>query len=173
MGVGKSTLGKLVARDLGLPFLDFDHIIEDAMEMSISDIFAQYGEPFFRKLEHDHLRDLIAISNLFVVGTGGGLPCNSENMSTMNESGLTVYLSAPPKDIADRLSHANGSRPLIAGKTSEELEEYVELLLSKRKMYYEESHITIDLDLSRSKHFNAEKIVKAIRDHEHSTLGEV
>ncbi|MCL4109198.1 UNVERIFIED_CONTAM: hypothetical protein GTU68_028379 [Idotea baltica] len=163
MGVGKSTLGKLVARDLDLPFLDFDHIIEDAMEMSISNIFARYGEAFFRKLEHDHLRDLIAISNSFVVGTGGGLPCNSENMATMNQAGLTVYLSASPEDIASRLSHSTASRPLIAGKNMQELEEYVAVLLSKRRIHYEQSHIRVELDLGRSKQFNAGQIVQAVR----------
>ncbi|NND33391.1 MAG: shikimate kinase, partial [Saprospiraceae bacterium] len=121
MGVGKSTLGSIVADQLGLPFYDFDAIIEEEMNMSISSIFAQYGELFFRKIEHDTLRDVLQARNNFVMGTGGGLPCFNNNMAKMNEYGYTIYLRADTDDIVERLHHSSGSRPLLMGKNRDEL----------------------------------------------------
>ena len=162
MGIGKSTLGKLVAQALNYEFLDFDTIIEEDMGMSISSIFAQYGEPFFRKLEHDTLGEVIQTRNDFVMGTGGGLPCFNNNMTKINEHGCSVYLRANANEIANRLADSSGSRPLIQDKSREELKKYVIDLLEIRNDFYLRSHLIVDLDLSLSKQENVDRIIKEL-----------
>jgi shikimate kinase len=163
MGVGKSTLGRLVAETLSLRFLDFDLLLEEQQQMSISDIFARYGEVYFRKLEHDLLREVVQTNDQFVISTGGGLPCFHQNLHFMNSHGITIYLKSDAKAIADRLGHSTGSRPLVAGKSSSELHLFVEETLSKRSHYYSQAHIVINLDLEAPKEINVNLIVDTIR----------
>ena len=158
MGVGKSTLGNMIASGLGYEFFDFDTIIEEEMGMSISTIFAEYGELFFRKVEHDTLGEVIQTRDDFVMGTGGGLPCFNDNMARMNRFGYTVYLRASAEEIAERLSTSSGTRPLIRGKSRHELDIFVKELLSKREEFYQQANLIVDLDLSRSKQANAAKL---------------
>lgn len=163
MGVGKSTLGRLLAEQLALRFLDFDVLLEEHQQMSISDIFARYGEVYFRKLEHDLLREVVQTNDQFVMGTGGGLPCYNHNMQFMNEQGQTIYLKSDPVAIAGRLGKSTGLRPLIVGKSALELYEYVEETLAKRDQFYAQANLVIDIDLQATKESNVDLIVKTIR----------
>lgn len=165
MGVGKSTLGKTVADLLALPFYDLDTLIERKHETTISEIFSEYGEALFRKLEHDELLECIARCPDMVLGTGGGLPCHLNNLEIMNDCGLTIYLQADAKDIADRLSSASGMRPLIADKKGVELARFVVDLLSKRHGIYMQSQLVVNLDLSDSKQSNTQRVYLAIEDY--------
>jgi shikimate kinase len=165
MGIGKSTLGKMVAQALNYEFWDFDTIIEEDMGMSISSIFAQYGEVFFRKVEHDTLGEVIQTRTDFVMGTGGGLPCFNDNMTKINEHGCSVYLRATANEIAARLADSSGDRPLIQNKSREELKQYVTDLLEIRNDFYLRSHLIIDLDLGLTKRENAARIVKELTSY--------
>lgn len=162
MGVGKSTLGRLAAETLSVDFMDFDVLIEEHQEMSISEIFSAYGETYFRKLEHDLLREVIQTRDDFIMGTGGGLPCFHNNLEVMNEHGQTIYLKASAEAIAERLWNSSGSRPLIANKSKEELATFVEETLGNRNKYYLRATHVLDVDLALSKSVNAHQLIQII-----------
>jgi shikimate kinase len=140
-GVGKSTIGKTLARNLGLPFLDLDTLIEKEAGMSISGIFEQEGEVHFRLLEQQTLQKYSA-SNA-VIATGGGTPCFYDNALAMKNAGCCVYLTASVKMVMSRLKQAKSSRPLIAKlETDEALLEYLDKTLLERSEYYERAHLS-------------------------------
>lgn len=163
MGVGKSTLGQMVAEEIDMPFLDLDEWIEDRMQMSISEIFSTFGEPFFRKLEHDNLREAVQTYDHFMMATGGGLPCFGNNLDYMNRHGFSVYLKATVDDIEARLIHSSGKRPVLDAMNREELQTHIQSLLAKREEYYLKSSKVIDLDLALEKDQNVTRLVDLIR----------
>lgn len=162
MGVGKSTLGRMVAERLLMEFLDFDALLEEYQQMTITEIFTNLGEPFFRKLEHDLLREVIQTRDQFIMGTGGGLPCFHNNLELMNTYGHTIYLRSSAAAIAERLIQSTGSRPLIANKSKEELLDFVTQMLKTREVYYNQAKTTVDLDLTLSKEENADRLLSAV-----------
>lgn len=164
MGVGKSTLGKMAADLLSVEFIDFDSLLEEHHQMTISEIFAQCGETFFRKLEHELLREVIQTRDQFIMGTGGGLPCFHNNLQFMNQHGYTVYLRASSDSIVERLSMSAGSRPLIMNKSTTELYDFVTAMLVEREPIYQQSHSTVELDLSLGKQQNVEKLLFILKN---------
>lgn len=142
MGCGKSTIGRKVAALMGINFIDLDKFIEERNFKSVPDIFAQEGELAFREKERQALMEVSQFEDI-VVGTGGGAPCFFDNMQLMNDAGITIYL-APDNDIlAYRLLKSKTERPLIAGKSREDLLEFIETALQKRAPFYEQSKIVI------------------------------
>ena len=103
MASGKSTFGKELAKDKGLPFLDLDECVESREGRSISEIFAKEGEEYFRKREREILHEICNEADEFVLATGGGTPCFFDNMDYMNQAGTTVFLNTSPLVIVDRL----------------------------------------------------------------------
>jgi len=156
MGVGKTTLGKKLAKSLGLAFIDSDEELEKQFKLSIPDFFKQYGEATFRKKEQAWLERLDHKNA--VISTGGGMPCFHGNIELMKEKGLVIYLERPAKEIVKRLEQGKNKRPLIAQKSEEELLEFVEDLLSKRSFYYEQA----DLTISREDQ-NVERMIELIK----------
>ena len=102
MGSGKTTIGRGLARRLGLRFIDMDTEVEQRTGMSVTDYFAARGEEAFRGEEREVLRCLTNEQDA-VVATGGGVPCFFDNMEVMNASGLTIYLKMGPEKLAARL----------------------------------------------------------------------
>jgi shikimate kinase len=151
MGVGKTTLGKMMASKLRLPFVDMDHWISQQQKLTISEIFGKYGEPFFRKLEFESLRDIIQSYEDVIIATGGGFPCHGQNMEIMNQLGTTIYFNTDAKPLAKRLAHAKTVRPLIAGKDEAQILEVIEELLSKREKFYQQAHHLVHLDVENTK----------------------
>ena len=92
MGCGKSTLGRKLARRLGIPYADTDALVEEREGASVSDVFRYEGEQRFREVEREVLDRVIGEGAVPVVSTGGGLPTWSDNMARMNAAGCTVYL---------------------------------------------------------------------------------
>lgn len=142
MGCGKSTIGRKVAALMGINFIDLDKYIEERNFKSVPDIFAQEGETSFRLKESQALKEVAQFEDI-VVGTGGGAPCFHENMKLMNESGITIYLAPDIETLAYRLLKSKTERPLIAGKSREELLQFIETALEKRSPFYEQSRIVI------------------------------
>ena len=135
MGCGKSTLGKRLAKHLDLQFVDMDHYIEMRNHKTVPQIFAEEGEAEFRKKERKALEELSEFSNI-VIATGGGAPCFFDNIDLMNNTGTTIYMNIDPAILADRLIHSKTERPLIKGKSQEELTVFIDEMLTIRRPFY-------------------------------------
>ncbi len=144
MGSGKSTLGRRLAARLNCPFVDLDHAIEAQEGQSISEIFAERGETAFRALEHQRLLEAIERHADGVFSTGGGAPCYHNHMELMNRVGLTIYLRMEPAMLFSRLEKGRAHRPLIAGKSDEQLRAYIADTLSAREPCYRQARVTVD-----------------------------
>jgi len=143
MGCGKTTTGKRLSKKYGLDFIDLDHYIEQRYLKTISQLFQEKGENGFREIERDLLREVSDFENI-IISTGGGAACFFDNMELMNSRGETVYLKASAADLAEYLSVANKSRPLLAKKSKEELFDFVSEMLQKREPFYSMAKHTID-----------------------------
>jgi shikimate kinase len=155
MGVGKTTIGRKLAKVLNREFLDADEEIEKQTGKTIASIFQEHGEAYFRELEREWLQQLPETG--VVVSTGGGMPCFFDNMNTMNQKGLTIYLQRPPAELVHRLKNAKKERPLVKDKTEEELLEFITDLLNRREIYYKKAKIVLDRN-----HQDVDTIVKLI-----------
>ena len=135
MAAGKTTLGKALARDLGLQFIDLDHYIENRYHSTVGQIFAERGEEAFRQIEQRMLHEVAEFEDV-IIATGGGTPCFFDNMDYMNAQGITVYLEASVDVIHTRLTIARVQRPLVKGKTADELRHYITDMLEHRRPHY-------------------------------------
>lgn len=143
MGSGKTTLAKKLASKLELPFIDTDDEIVKEIGMSITEYFQLHGEEKFRELERKQL--LKTAQQNAIVSTGGGSPCFFDNMHWMNENGISVYLQMSPKSLFDRLSQSKpNKRPILIGKTEEELFNFITEKLTEREPFYQQAHLIID-----------------------------
>jgi shikimate kinase len=156
MGSGKTTAGKKLASALGYTFIDLDDYIEKLEKKSIAKIFEDFGEDYFRNIERTCLNEVSLIDNI-VVSTGGGAPCFYDNMQLMNSQGVTVYLKMTPQQLYSRLKDAVIQRPLLSGKSPDELIEYIKLKLLERESFYlQATHIVEGTNLK------TERLVKLI-----------
>ena len=147
MGAGKTTLGKAFARALGLTFVDLDWYIEERFHKSIRQLFVERGEEGFRELEKRMLHEAGDFEDV-VISVGGGTPCFFDNMEYMNEAGETVFLDVNLQVLFRRLKVAKQQRPLLDGKTDEELKAFIQEALQKRLPFY-----------TKAKHiFNGERL---------------
>jgi shikimate kinase len=147
MGSGKTTLGKQLARKLGYSFIDQDDYIEENAGITIAEYFSKFGEQAFRKYEHESLKKLVEFDNA-VISTGGGAPCFFNNIDIMNQNGIAIYLKMKPEVLKSRLKHAQAERPLIKGKTEEELLEFIKIKLTERDPFYlKAKHVIESVDL--------------------------
>jgi len=138
MGTGKSTVGTLVAQELGYEFVDMDHVIIQQEGRSIASLFADSGEAYFRKVESAVLEQTLQTGGK-VVSTGGGAVLAPGNRSVMLENGFVVALTATAEDIIARVS-GDHNRPLLAGNA----EERVRRIMEERRDAYRFAHCTVD-----------------------------
>jgi shikimate kinase len=143
-GSGKTTLGKQLAQELKLTFIDLDEYISRKELKTISEIFAEKGEEYFRQKEADCLREVCKLKDA-VISTGGGTACYHDNMTVMNTSGITIFLDVPIHTITERLWYQphREQRPMIAGKSKEELQKFLQELLDKRLQFYKEAKLIL------------------------------
>jgi shikimate kinase len=140
-GVGKSTLGRQLADKLILPFIDLDIEIEREQQASISEIFREKGEDFFRQIEAQSLRKICDQQHSFVMATGGGTPCFHQSVDYMKGQGYVLFLDIDLAVIHDRIKNSS-SRPLLAIESDFELKLRLESIRKKRIAFYEKAHIT-------------------------------
>ena len=112
MGCAKTTIGKLVAKKINMDFVDLDIYIEQKQDMTVSDIFAKYGEAYFRQLERQATVELSQMNNK-VIAAGGGTLIFKENVDVFKNSGVIILIDASLKAISERLKYDN-TRPLLA-----------------------------------------------------------
>ena len=143
MGSGKSTVGKELASILGIDFIDLDNTIENYIGKSVSQIFNEYGEYFFRKIERKILQDLLS-SHSKVISLGGGTPCFYDNISLINKSSTSIYIKVNNEDLAFRLKSEKNKRPLIADKSDSELLKFITNQIKSRGKYYNQAKYTIN-----------------------------
>lgn len=146
MGAGKTTLGKILARELNLEFIDLDWYIENRFHQSVSQLFATRGEEGFRQIEQRMLHEVSEFEDV-VISAGGGTPCFFDNMEYMNRQGVTVYLKATPEILRAHLRMGKQKRPLIAQKNDEELDTFIRESLDKREPYYNQARLIFDIGL--------------------------
>lgn len=145
MGSGKTTVGKLLAEQLGIAFVDSDQWIEEDQGVNVADLFDDRGEQAFRQLERDAIEAITSAYIEVVVATGGGLPCYRDNMARLNELGTTVYLLASIATIIRRI-RGTTDRPLLAGRSDKEARHFVRQHLRGRRQYYRQAcHIVRSL----------------------------
>lgn len=143
-GSGKSTLGRKLAHSLMVPFIDLDAEIEKSEGMTVQEIFEKKREDYFRGVESNHLRKWAAVMHGFVMATGGGTPCFFDNLTTINQSGKSIFLDVPAREIAQRVSQTQlEKRPLFAKANFESLKDHVEFMRSNRIGVYRQAHHTI------------------------------
>ena len=153
MGSGKTTVGRALAKEIGLPFYDLDWYIESRMRKKISQIFAERGEEGFRKIECNMLHEVAEFEDV-VISCGGGTPCFFDNIDYLNQQAQVVYLRCEPEVLHKHLLMGKGDRPLLKGKTPDELIEYIRQQLELREPYYTKARYTLDVSLMD----NTEKI---------------
>lgn len=146
MGAGKTTVGKVLAKDIGMQFYDLDWYIERRMRKTVPQIFAEQGEEGFRKIEHNMLHEIAEFEDV-VISCGGGTPCFFDNMEYMNSKGDTVYLKAEPELLYAHLRMGNVERPLLKDKTPEQMLCFIREQLSLRDPYYIKARHTLDVSL--------------------------
>ncbi|CAL2084660.1 Shikimate kinase [Tenacibaculum sp. 190524A05c] len=148
MASGKSTIGKILAKNQNLPFIDLDDYIESKFEKSISDIFKDEGEIFFRLQEHEAIKEIFEKQDKFVLSLGGGTPCYANNMDLINgfENTNSLYIKLSIPTLYKRLLSQKENRPLVANIPEEELQEFIAKHLFERSYFYEMAKYKVRTD---------------------------
>jgi shikimate kinase len=147
MGSGKSTIGKLLADKINFSSYDLDVLIEKEENLSVSEIFEQKGELYFRKLEHEILVSNLKKNQSFVLSLGGGTPCYYNNHELLTSKDvISIYLKASIETIFDRLKSENTTRPLISNLNDTDKKEFIAKHLFERSFFYNHAKYSILVD---------------------------
>lgn len=142
MGVGKSTVAGYLHRHYDMPLIEMDETLAERAGMTIPEIFATKGEPYFRQMETDFLKEMQESSNV-IVSCGGGVAMRQENVDIMKKSGKIVLLSASPESILKRVRN-DENRPLLKGRKT--VEGIKELMDARRPFYEAAADLTVRTD---------------------------
>ncbi len=148
MGSGKSLIGSALASILEFDYIDLDDYIENQEKKTISEIFDDKGEIYFRKQEHTYLKDVLQ-KNDTVISLGGGTPCFAGNIDLIIEAEKvkSIYLQTSLEELTHRLLSERSKRPLIAHLTNEDdLKDFIRKHLFERSFYYNQSDIKVQTD---------------------------
>ncbi|MCA2002372.1 MAG: iron-containing alcohol dehydrogenase, partial [Chloroflexi bacterium] len=165
-GAGKSTLGNLLARNLNLPFVDLDRVVEENAGVTIQNIMEQRGETAFRDLETAALKNVLHQSPS-VIALGGGALLRDENRALAESQGRVILLMAELETLLQRLQNDSNERPLLAGGLRDKLKS----LLEKRGAHYRSFPLIIYVD-GKTPEQNAYRAQVALGRHRLSAMGE-
>lgn len=166
MGCGKTTFGRALAEKTGLRFIDLDHYIEERCGATVTEIFASRGEDGFRETERQMLHEAAQGEDV-VISCGGGTPCFFDNIDFMNACGVTVWLKATEECLLSRLCRKREKRPLIAGRSDEEIRSIIGKQLESRAPYYSRSQIVWQGDSLEDRRQIDENIAGFCREFPH------
>lgn len=157
MGSGKSHWGRLLSQRLQLPYYDLDALILESAGKTITSIFEEEGEEYFRLLEKDLLEDVIRENPSLVLSCGGGTPCFFNNIELMKKEGLVVWLNTETNTLLARLQKEKAKRPLIKDISEADLRSYILKKINDRRIYYEQADLHIEEDK-----INLEELIQLI-----------
>lgn len=146
MGAGKTTIGKMLAKEANMPFYDLDWYIENRMRKTVKQLFDERGEDGFRKIERNLLHEVAEFENV-IISCGGGTPCFFDNMDYMNAQGETIYLQAKPDVLYGHIRMGKTVRPLLLNKTEEEVLTFMREQLKLREPFYLKAKHILDINL--------------------------
>lgn len=144
MGCGKTHWGKQLSQKLQIPFFDLDSLIEEREGKSVTAIFAEMGEEYFRMLEKDVLYLVTESHESFVMATGGGTPCFFNNIDYMKSRGTTVWINSTVDSLYNRLVKEKETRPLIRSIPDNELRSFIIKKYSDRKIFYQQANTILN-----------------------------
>ncbi|QIK16780.1 AAA family ATPase [Blattabacterium sp. DPU] len=162
MGSGKTTIGKMLSKELNLDFYDLDALIVENNKDSIYNLFNKEGELYFRKKEHALLKKILKQKNKYVLSVGGGTPCFYNNIYLLNKYSNTFYLKMDSYILFKRLFLEKETRPLISKLSKNELFLFIIKHLLKRSYFYEKSLKKINV-CGKSKYDIVQEIVLSVR----------
>ena len=143
MGSGKTTTGKALKEKTDMTFVDTDELIEAYEGCKISEIFANKGEAYFRRLENETLKELLESTDNKVISTGGGIITNQDNIPLLKQLGKVYYLKIKPETVVKRLE-GDKTRPLLMGENK--LVKVEQLMSGRKELYEMAADKTIDTD---------------------------
>ena len=156
MGTGKSVVGKRLAKQLNMEFVSTDDIVEKKENRTIAKIFEESGEPYFRKIEKEAVKEISGLDNA-VIAAGGGVVLDEENMSSLRKNGVIICLNAAPQVIYER-TKKHKHRPLL---NVDNPVQKIKELLDSRSAFYARADYQIDTS-DKSIMKVTEDVVKAI-----------
>ncbi len=145
MGSGKSTIGRQLANQIGLDFVDLDQKIEKDQNKSISELFSTQGHIKFRKIEKHTLDKILIENENFVLALGGGTPAYYDNIDVINQHSISIYLRVQLPTLIERLNLQKENRPMISHLDPDDMPEFVAKHFFERKVFYENAQLIIDV----------------------------
>ena len=162
MGSGKTLISKELSILNNFKIFDLDTEISKQNNRSITEIFKEKGEIFFRKTEKEVLEKILSTEKNIILSLGGGTPCYYNNIDSINEKTISVFLKTNVKTLAQRLSSEKDKRPLIQNISNEDLPEFIAKHLFERNPFYNQAKITINTDNLSAREI-AEEILTQIK----------
>lgn len=162
MGSGKTLVSKELSVLNNFKNFDLDTEISKQNNSSIAEIFKKKGEIFFRKTEKEVLEKILSTEKNIILSLGGGTPCYYNNIDSINEKTISVFLKTNVKTLAQRLSSEKDKRPLIQNISNEDLPEFIAKHLFERNPFYNQAKITINTNNLSAREI-AEEILTQIK----------
>jgi shikimate kinase len=161
MGSGKSTHGRKLAKALKAEFIDLDIYIAKKLDKTISEIFEEKGEQFFRDQETEAIKELMEEKKKpCIISLGGGAVCFNDNMKLVKKNGLVIYLQTPENALRERLLRSRNKRPLLRDKGPEEVLSFIKTKIKERSVFYDQAHIKIN-----GLNLNTATLIKALEEY--------